>query len=128
MYCAHCGNRISEEASFCTQCGAKAAISQPHTVVSRISGSPIEVYVETNSPSAIALCHRLHSELNLPYPIAQTPEQADRRWKPGMACFYVKGNEWDILNLKEAITMRLLVEGWQMQPATSIFVREETEL
>ncbi len=127
MYCAHCGFQVPEDASFCIHCGAKSAISQPRTVVLRISGSPIEVYVETNSTLAIRLCHRLHSELSLPYPIAQTPEQADRRWKPGMACFYVKGNEWDILNLKEAITMHLLVEGWQMQPATSTFIRVETE-
>ena len=128
MFCAHCGHRMQDNASFCIRCGARAEAAHAATAVLRISGTPIEVYVETNSPSAIRLCHRLHSELELPYPILQSPEQADRRWKPGMACFYVKGNEWDILNLKEAITMHLLVEGWQMQPATSIFTRLETAL
>lgn len=126
MYCGNCGKPVPANASFCIHCGAAALRDDAHKVVLRITGSPIEVYVETNSPSAIRLCHRLHSDLDLPYAIAQSPEQADRRWKPGMACFYVKGNEWDILNLKEAITMHLLVEGWQMQPASSLFVREET--
>ena len=128
MYCANCGKRMPADARFCIHCGAGAVPDQARTVVLRISGSPIEIYVETNSPGALRLCRRLHSDLGLPYPISESPEQADRRWKPGIACFYVKGNEWDILNLKEAITMHLLIEGWQMQPASSLFVREETGL
>lgn len=125
MYCGKCGYLLPDEAHFCIKCGVGVHASAGETVVLRISGSPIEVYVETNSANAIQLCRKLHHLHGLPYEIIESPEQAGRRWKPGMACFYVKGNELDMLNLKESITMHLLTEGWNMQPATSLYIRKE---